>query len=111
MGHVSIKTSSTRLSGRITVTLRARKYLRDLHEELGEQVLLLSWPGGATCLPADVYDPGPYNVIVGHIARCPVYTDLRQLAIYDDRSLVLDASGSALPAGNAVLCTVPVPHL
>jgi hypothetical protein len=55
------------------------------------QVVLLSWPGGATYLPDECYEPGEFDVVVGHVAGCPVYADVRQLAMFPDRRVLIDA--------------------
>jgi hypothetical protein len=37
-----------------------------------------------------VFVPSTFDVIVGHIAGCPIHADLRQLACYRDRRAILD---------------------
>jgi hypothetical protein len=44
--------------GRLAVTDAARDAIRRLCRDAGRQVLLLSWPGGAVCLPFAVYTDG-----------------------------------------------------
>jgi uncharacterized protein (DUF779 family) len=77
-------------SARLLVTDRARRVLGRLRRDYGPQALLLSWPGGVTCLPAAMFVPSTFDVIVGHIAGCPIHADLRQLACYRDRRAILD---------------------
>lgn len=77
-------------SARLTVTHRARRAVARIRRSSGPQALLLSWPGGATCLPIDAFEPEPYDVIIGHVAGCAIHADLRQLNYYRDRAAVLD---------------------
>jgi len=58
----------------------------------GRQALLLCWPGGAVCLPVSLYAPAAFDVIIGHIARCPIYVDVRQLRFAAGTHAVLDAT-------------------
>jgi hypothetical protein len=57
-----------------------------------QQAVLLSWPAGAAYLPSEYYRPGEFDVVVGHIARCPVYVDVRRLALFRNQRLVVDAA-------------------
>lgn len=82
---------SARLAGRLLFTLRARSVIRQLSRNGSPQCVHVCWPGGVTCLPAGVYEPGPCDVIVAHVAGCPVYADVRQLALFRDRCLIVDA--------------------
>ena len=81
---------------RLHVTDRARDALVRLGHDHGRQVLLLSWPAGAVALPLALYAPGRFDVIIGHVARCPIYVDVRQLgcttgsAVLDVRQTVCD---------------------
>ena len=79
-------------AARVAVSDRARSALTRRCREHGPQVLLISWPYGATFLPAARFAPGPFDVIIGHVAGCPMHADLRQLGRYHDRYAVLDAS-------------------
>ncbi len=38
--------------------------------------------------------PSEFDVIIGHIAGCPVYADVRQLGFFADRPLALDLAES-----------------
>ena len=78
--------------GRLVVTDAARDAIRRVCRDGGRQALLLSWPGGAVCLPSSLYTPTAFDVIIGHIARCPIYVDLRQLGFCADARVVLDAT-------------------
>jgi hypothetical protein len=78
--------------GRLVVTDAARDAVRRLCRDTGRQVLLLSWPGGAVCLPSSLYTPTAFDVIIGHIARCPIFVDLRRLGFPADARVVLDAT-------------------
>ncbi len=77
---------------RLVVTDAARDAIGQLCSEYGRQVLLLSWPGGAVCLPRALYTPGEFDVIIGHIARCPLYVDVRRLRCPPGSRAVLDAT-------------------
>jgi hypothetical protein len=83
---------------RLAVTGRARRALTRMCQEDGPQVLVLSWPAGATVLPAAVFAPSPFDVIIGHVAGCPMHADVRQLDFYHDRHAVLDAPRWAMRA-------------
>lgn len=76
---------------RLVVTAAARRALLRVRREVGSQAVVVSWPAGATYVPATSYVPGEFDVIMGHVARCPIYADIRQLNFYRDRSVVLDA--------------------
>jgi hypothetical protein len=79
--------------GRLVVTDAARDAIRRLCRDTGRQALLLSWPGGAVCLPSSLYTPTAFDVIIGHIARCPIFVDLRRrLGFPAGARVVLDAS-------------------
>ena len=95
--------SRTLLGQRLVVTARARAAARTLVTSTGPHHLVLNWPGGLTALPADVHVPDEYSVIVGHVARCPVYADLRQLALFRERRMVVDAPEPARRAGRPIL--------
>lgn len=75
---------------RLSITAAARRAVVRIRREVGPQAVFLSWPAGATYVPAASYVPGEFDVIVGHVARCPIYADVRQLGFYGDRSAVLD---------------------
>lgn len=79
-----------RLGERLRVTVRARRALADLCREQGRQHLVLTWPAGVALLPAALHRPGVHEVIVGHLAQCPIYVDLRQVALWPDRQMLLD---------------------
>lgn len=81
----------SRFAGRLEVTERARSVILNLTVANGPRCLVLCWPSGVAHLPAALHDSGPYDVIIGHVAGCPIYADLRQLALFRDRRMVLDA--------------------
>lgn len=87
--------AESELTARLFVTARARRVLGRLRRDCGPHALLLSWPGGVTCLPAAMFVPSMFDVIVGHVAGCPIHADLRQLACYRDRRAVLDVLNPA----------------
>jgi hypothetical protein len=76
--------------GQIVVTDRARDAIRCLCRAGGLQALVVAWPAGVTCLPVALFSPSEFDVIVGHIAGCPVYADVRQPGSFADRHAVLD---------------------
>ncbi len=76
--------------GRLVVTGRARDAIRCLCRAGGPQALVVGWPADVTCLPAARFSPSEFDVILGHIAGCPVYADVRQLGTFADTPAVLD---------------------
>ena len=78
--------------GRLVGSGAARDAIGRLCRDDGRQALLLGWPGGAVCLPVSLYTPTAFDVIIGHIARCPVYVDVRQLRFTPGTHAVLDAT-------------------
>src|SRR6266516_6350964 len=76
--------------GRLVVTDRARDAIRCLCRAGGLQALVVAWPAGVTCLPVAVFSPSEFDVILAHIAGCPVYADVRQLGLFADGPAVLD---------------------
>jgi hypothetical protein len=101
---------ASRLGDRLLITARARKALRRLCAEAGRQHLVLTWPGGANYLPAAMHHAGPYDVVVGHVARCPIYADLRQLDLFRTRYMLIDVNDCAHPPGRPLLNTTHHPH-
>jgi len=71
---------------------------------------MLTWPGGANYLPAAMHRAGPYDVVVGHVARCPIYVDLRQLKLFRGRYMRIDVNDRAHPPGRPLLQTSHHPH-
>jgi hypothetical protein len=78
----------------MAVTDRARDAMRCLCHAGGPQALVVTWPAGAAYLPVALFSRGEFDVIIGHIARCPVYADVRQLGFFADRHVVLDVAES-----------------
>jgi hypothetical protein len=79
---------------RIVVSDRARDAIRCLCRADGPQALVVAWPAGVAYLPAAMFSRSEFDVILGHIARCPVYADVRQLGAFADRRAVLDLAES-----------------
>ncbi len=79
---------------RIVVTDQARDALRCLSRVGGPQALVVAWPAGVAYLPVAQFSRSQFDVIVGHVARCPVYADVRQLGLFADRHAVLDVAES-----------------
>ena len=80
--------------GRIVVTDRARDAIGSLCRAGGVQALVVAWPAGVAYLPVAMFSRSEFDVILGHIARCPVYADVRQLGFFADRHAVLDVAES-----------------
>jgi hypothetical protein len=78
--------------GRLVVRGAARDAIGRLCRDDGRHALLLCWPGGAACLPLSLYTPTAFDVIIGHLARCPIYVDVRQLRFTAGTHAVLDAT-------------------
>jgi hypothetical protein len=78
--------------GRLVVSGAARHAIGRLCRDDGRQAVLLCWPGGVACLPLSLYTPTAFDVIIGHIARCPIYVDVRQLRFTVGTHAVLDAT-------------------
>jgi uncharacterized protein (DUF779 family) len=79
---------------RIVVTDRARDAIRCLCSAGGPQLLVVACPAGVAYLPVAMFSPSQFDVILGHVARCPVYADVRQLGAFADRHAVLDLAES-----------------
>jgi hypothetical protein len=75
---------------RLHVTVRARRALRDLVAESGPQHVIVAWPAGATTLPAAMHTVSPHEAIVGHVAGCPIFVDVRQVSLFRNRRGLLD---------------------
>src|SRR6266571_9228913 len=84
--------SSAERGERIVVTDRARDAMRCVCRAGGPQALVVTWPTGAAYLPAAMFSRSEFDVIIGHVARCPVYADVRQLGLFADRHAVLDVA-------------------
>jgi uncharacterized protein (DUF779 family) len=91
------------LGTRLVVTDRARRAMGQVRRGQGLQVVVLAWPGGATYLPRAAYRPTKYDVIVGHIASCPVYADMRRLGWSSRTRVVLDVVEMPPPGRRPVL--------
>ncbi len=79
---------------RIVVTDQARDAIRCLCRAVGPQALVVAWPAGVAYLPVAMYSRSQFDVILSHVARCPVYADVRQLGAFADRRAVLDLAES-----------------
>ena len=73
------------------------------------QVVVLDWPSGVTCRPRRQYRPGDHDAIIGHVAGCPVYADLRGLARFPARGVLLDAEPPSPAHPYPTLRAVAVP--
>ena len=89
----------TRLGDRLLVTVRARRAVADLSRDRGLQHLVVTWPAGVALLPATLHRPGVHDAIVGHLAQCPIYVDLRQIALWPQRRVLLDITARRVRLG------------
>jgi hypothetical protein len=80
----------SRLGGRLLISARVRKAIRRFCAGAGPQHVVVTWPGGANYVPAWMHNAGPYDVVVGHVARCPIYADLRQLELFRTDCMLID---------------------
>jgi hypothetical protein len=80
--------------GRLVVTGRARDAIGYLCRAGGPQALVVAWPAGVACLPVAMFSRSEFDVIITHVACCPVYADVRQLGVFADRHAVLDVAES-----------------
>jgi hypothetical protein len=56
-----------------------------------------------------MHHAGPYDVVVGHVARCPIYADLRQLELFRSHCMRIDVNDAHDPR-RLVLNTHHHPH-
>jgi hypothetical protein len=87
----------TRLGGRLQISARVRRAMRRLRAGAGPQHVVLTWPGGANYLPAPMHYVGPFDVVVGHVARCPIYADVRQLDLFRSECMFIDVNDAREP--------------
>jgi hypothetical protein len=99
----------SRLGGRLLISARVRRAMRRLCADAGPQHVVVTWPGGANYLPATMHHAGPYDVVVGHVARCPIYADLRQLELFRSDCMRIDVNDAHDPR-RPVLNTHHGPH-
>ena len=57
----------------------------------GSQTVVVSWPAGAAYLPTTCYIPARGDVLLGHVAGCPIYADTQRLQLYPAHRMMLDA--------------------
>jgi len=70
-------------SARATITAACRRE--------GSQTIVVSWPAGAAYLPTTCYTPAAGDVLIGHIAGCPIYADTQRLKLHPTHRMLLDA--------------------
>ena len=78
-------------TARFSVTPAAHAAARRLRRAKGDQAMVLSWPAGVAYMPVEAFHAGRFDAIIGHVARCPVYADIRQVSSYPCH-LVLDVA-------------------
>jgi hypothetical protein len=93
---------------RLVVSDLAGEVIAGLFDEQGQQAIVLCWPRGAACLPLALHVPGEYEVVIRHIACCPIYVDVRQLGWSTARRAVLDVAESPRAGKRPVLRLHPV---
>ncbi|MEO6704176.1 MAG: hypothetical protein ABI140_13385 [Jatrophihabitantaceae bacterium] len=76
----------------LLVSDSARSAISTLCRDRGRHAILLGWPTGVGYLPADSFAPRDCDVIIGHVAGCPVYVDLRDRAQLAAPRLVLEVA-------------------
>jgi uncharacterized protein (DUF779 family) len=94
---------------KVAFTPAARRALTTVARRDGPQAILLAWPAGAAYLPRADYVPHIFDVIVGHVAGCPIYVDTRRLAMFSDQRVVLDADSAPRSDAHPVLVAQPAP--
>ena len=76
---------------RIVATPRMRARLTELVDEEGPHRVLVEWPMTARCVPAASHSASSLDVIIGHVASCPIFVDLQLLTwFFKDRVLEVD---------------------
>lgn len=76
---------------RVAFTATARLVIAAACARDRQQAILVAWPAGAAYLPHDCYVPTEFDVVLGFVEGCPIYADVRRLALFAKRRLVLDA--------------------
>lgn len=84
-------------SRRVDFTPCARDAIAQIRDRDGVQAIVLSWPVGATYLPYRYYLPGKFDVVLTHVAGCPVFADVRRLSLFSIRRVLVDAELAASP--------------
>lgn len=108
-GHNSVATIA-RSARRVDFTPAARSVIAAVCWRSGPQVVVLSWPAGAAYLPATCYVPGEFDVVIGHVEGCPIYTDARRLGLFANVRVVLDADPSSLSLPHPPLAAHTLPR-
>lgn len=94
---------------RVAFTPAARRALTTVSRRDGQQAILLAWPAGATYLRRADYLPHTFDVILGHVAGCPIYVDTRRLALFRNQRVVLDADPAPRSATHPALAARKAP--
>jgi uncharacterized protein (DUF779 family) len=95
---------------RVAFTPAARRVLTRVARRDGQQAIVLAWPAGAAYLPRADYAPHDFDVILGHVAGCPIYVDTRRLALFRDQRVVLDADPAPRSDTHPALAVQPAPR-
>jgi hypothetical protein len=80
---------------RLVISVGAQSAISQVCARDGLQHLILSWPAGATMVPASMHQAAMHEAIVGHVSRCPIYVDLQQFALFRNRRLILDVDATS----------------
>jgi hypothetical protein len=94
MEYLGSSLDSSAERGRLVVTDRVRDAIGYLCRAGGPQALVVAWPDGVAYLPVAMFSPSEFDVIIGHVAGCRVFADVRQLGVFADRHAVLDVAES-----------------
>jgi len=90
-------------AARIAVTPRATRAVSNTRKSLGDHTVVMTWPAGATMLPADQFVPSAFDVIVGHVAQCAVFADARQLELFAAHHVLIDVETNPRPSRRPIL--------
>ena len=97
MTHTPITPSpqpSTSTAVLVSFTPAAQATITAAYHREGPQTVIVSWPAGAAYLPSTCYTPTHGDVLLGHVAGCPIYADTQRLQPYPADRILLDADPS-----------------
>ena len=90
MTHTPSALSST-TAVLVVFTPAARATIAAACRREGSQTGIVSWPAGAAYLPSTCYAPARGDVLLGHVAGCPIYADTQRLQMFPAHRMLLDA--------------------
>ena len=94
MTHTPSPPAPNAIAIRVDFTPAARATLTAACRREGPQTVIVSWPAGAAYLPTTCYTPARGDVLLGHVAGCPIYADTQRLQLYPAHRMLLDADPS-----------------